>query len=77
MDEFQAVIREMQDEELRLLVLRDADVKRNLGQTKALPILVTVLAWWQRRAAAEFLRVAKSFDSFWLSVVKLPREACP
>jgi PAS domain S-box-containing protein len=33
----------MQDEELRLLVLRDADVKRRLGQTKTLLILGTVL----------------------------------
>lgn len=42
-DEFQGVVREMQDEELRLLVLRDADVKRRLGQTKTLLVLGTVL----------------------------------
>ena len=42
-DEFQAVVRGMQDEELRLLVLRDADVKRRLGQTKTLLILGTIL----------------------------------
>jgi PAS domain S-box-containing protein len=43
MNEFQGVVRGMQDEELRLLVLRDADVKRRLGQTKTLLILGTVL----------------------------------
>ena len=43
MDEFQGVVRGMQDEELRLLVLRDADVKRRLGQTKTVLILGTVL----------------------------------
>ncbi|HVS90113.1 MAG TPA: PAS domain S-box protein [Candidatus Acidoferrum sp.] len=42
-DEFQGVVREMQDEELRLLVLRNADAKRHLGQTKAVLILGTVL----------------------------------
>ena len=43
MDEFQGAVREMQDEELRLLVLRDADVNRRLGQTKFILILGTVL----------------------------------
>jgi PAS domain S-box-containing protein len=43
MDEYQNVIRKMQDEELRLLVLRDADAKRRLGQTKAVLILGSVL----------------------------------
>jgi PAS domain-containing protein len=43
MDEFQGVVREMQGEELRLLVLRDADAKRRLGQTKTVLILGTVL----------------------------------
>ena len=33
MDEFQGEIREMQNEELRLLALRDADAKRRLGET--------------------------------------------
>ncbi len=42
-EEFQGVVREMQDEELRLLVLRNADAKRHLGQTKAVLILGTVL----------------------------------
>jgi len=43
MDEYREVIREMQDEELRLLVLRNADAKRRLGQTKTVLILGTVL----------------------------------
>ena len=34
MDEFQGVVREMQDEELRLLVMRDADAKRRLARPK-------------------------------------------
>ena len=40
---FKRVIREMQDEELRLLVLRDADAKRRLGETETVLILGTVL----------------------------------
>jgi PAS domain S-box-containing protein len=43
MDEFQGVVRQMQDEELRLLTLRDAEAKRRLGQTKTALILGTVL----------------------------------
>jgi diguanylate cyclase (GGDEF)-like protein/PAS domain S-box-containing protein len=43
MDEFQGTVREMQNEELRLLVLRDADAKRRLGQTKFVLILGTVV----------------------------------
>jgi PAS domain S-box-containing protein len=43
MGEFQGVVRQMQDEELRLLVLRDADVKRLMGQTKTVLIFGTVL----------------------------------
>jgi PAS domain S-box-containing protein len=43
MDEFQVVVRGLQDEELRLLVLRNADAKRRLGQTKIVLILGTVL----------------------------------
>jgi PAS domain S-box-containing protein len=42
-NEFQGVVREMQNEELRLLVLRDADAKRRLGQFKTVLILGTVL----------------------------------
>jgi PAS domain S-box-containing protein len=43
MGEFQGVVRQMQDEELRLLMLRDVDAKRRLGQTKTALILGTVL----------------------------------
>jgi PAS domain S-box-containing protein len=43
MDEFQEVVRQMQNEEQRLLVLRDADAQRRLGQTKIVLILGTVL----------------------------------
>jgi PAS domain S-box-containing protein len=43
MGEFQDVVRQMHDEELRLLILRDADAKRHLGQTKIVLILGTVL----------------------------------
>src|SRR5580692_1564347 len=44
MDAYREVIREMQAEEHRLLVLRDADAKRRLGQTKTVLILGTVLS---------------------------------
>jgi PAS domain S-box-containing protein len=43
MDEFQGVIRGLQDEELRLLVLRNADATRRLGQTQTALILGSVL----------------------------------
>jgi PAS domain S-box-containing protein len=43
MDEFQGIVRDLQDEELRLLPLRNADVKRRLGQTKTTLILGTIL----------------------------------
>ncbi len=43
MQEFHATIRAMEDEERRLLVLRDAEAKRRLGETKAILILGTVL----------------------------------
>jgi diguanylate cyclase (GGDEF)-like protein/PAS domain S-box-containing protein len=42
-DEFQQVVREMRGEELRLLVLRDADVNRHSVQTKIILILGTLL----------------------------------
>jgi CHASE3 domain sensor protein len=42
-DEFQEVIRQMRDEEQRLLVLRDADAKRRLSQSRSVLILGTVL----------------------------------
>ena len=43
MDDFQAVIREMQEEELRLLGLRDAEARQRLRETKTILILGTVL----------------------------------
>jgi PAS domain S-box-containing protein len=43
MDEFQGVVRKLQQEELRLLVLRDATGKRRLGQTKTVLILGTLV----------------------------------
>jgi PAS domain S-box-containing protein len=43
MDEFQSVVRTMQDEELHLLALRNADTKRRLGQTKIVLIFGTIL----------------------------------
>jgi len=43
MDEFQGLVRGLQDEELRLLMLRNADAQRRLGQTKIVLILGTVL----------------------------------
>jgi len=43
MDEFQGVIRNMQDEELRLLALRDVDARRHLDQAKVALVLGTLL----------------------------------
>jgi PAS domain S-box-containing protein len=43
MEEFQRVVLDMQNEELRLLALREADAKRNLGQTKTVLLFGTVL----------------------------------
>ncbi|MGA8232092.1 MAG: PAS domain S-box protein [Candidatus Acidiferrales bacterium] len=70
MDEFQEIVRQMQGEELRLLVQRNADGKRRLRQTKTVLILGTLLglliaamAGWsierdrcERLLAAEALR---------------------
>jgi diguanylate cyclase (GGDEF)-like protein/PAS domain S-box-containing protein len=70
MDEYRDVIREMQGEELQLLVVRDADAKRRLGQTRAiltfgtvLGLLIATVAGWSvqrdnsgRRLAEESLR---------------------
>jgi len=70
MTEFRDVIRKMQDEELQLLVLRDADAKRRLARTKAilvfggvLGLLIAVAAGWSvqrdksgRRLAEEALQ---------------------
>jgi PAS domain S-box-containing protein len=43
MDEFQAVVHQMQEEEVHLLALRNADAKRRVAQTKAVLIFGTVL----------------------------------
>ena len=43
MDEFQDAVRQMQEEELGLLALRNADAKRRLDRTKAVQIFGTVL----------------------------------
>jgi PAS domain S-box-containing protein len=43
MDEFQTVIRGMQEEELRLLTLRDVDARRHLDQAKVALVLGTLL----------------------------------
>jgi PAS domain S-box-containing protein len=43
MNEFQAVVGAMQDEEHRLLVLREADAKRLLAQTKVILMFGTIL----------------------------------
>src|ERR1700730_9545925 len=66
MDKFPGVVHEMQEEERRLLVLRDVDAKRHLGQIKAVLILgivvgllIAVAAGWSvqrensRRGLAE------------------------
>jgi CHASE3 domain sensor protein len=42
-DEFQALVRQLQGEELRLLVQREADAKETLSRTKTVLILGTVL----------------------------------
>jgi PAS domain S-box-containing protein len=56
MDQFGQVVREMQDEELRLLALRAADAKRRLARTKVLlavgtilGVLIAVAAVWSVR----------------------------
>ena len=53
MDEFLAVVGKLQEEELRLLVLRNADTNRRLNQTKmvlifgtVLGMLITAIAGW-------------------------------
>jgi len=70
MSEYRDVIRVIQDEELRLLHLRDADAKRRLGQTRemlifgsVLGLLIATAAGWSvqrdnsgRRLAEESLR---------------------
>ncbi len=70
MDELQGKVRQMQDEELRLLEQRNADAKRRLARTKAvlifgtvLGLLITAVAGWsvqhdtsRRERAEEMLR---------------------
>jgi PAS domain S-box-containing protein len=70
MDQFQGTVRQMQDEELRLLAQRNAEAKRRLAQTKAvlifgtvLGLLITAAAGWsvqrdssRRERAEEMLR---------------------
>jgi PAS domain S-box-containing protein len=53
MDEFQALVRQMQDEEMRLLVLRNADAERRVARTETvlligtlLGIVIAVVAGW-------------------------------
>jgi diguanylate cyclase (GGDEF)-like protein/PAS domain S-box-containing protein len=52
MVEFKTVVQQLQDEELRLLALREADAKRNLSQTKTVLILGTSLGLLITAAAA-------------------------
>lgn len=52
MDEFQAIIREMQDEELRLLKLREVEAKRRLRQTKVALVLGTLMGLFTAALAA-------------------------
>jgi len=76
MDEFQAVVREMQEEELQLLELRNADAERHSRQSKAALILgsasglliAVVLGWMVQRdhhtsgrAEAAFLESEERF----------------
>jgi PAS domain S-box-containing protein len=70
MVEYRAIVRQMQDEERQLLVLRDADAERSTSRTKAililgtvLGLLITVAAGWsvqrdssRRETAEELLR---------------------
>ena len=51
MNEFQAVVRQLQDEELRLLVQRNADAEQRLGQTKTGLIFGAVVAFLITAAA--------------------------
>jgi PAS domain S-box-containing protein len=50
-DEFQGAVRNMEDEELRLLSLRNADAKHRLRQTKAILIFGTALGLLMAAAA--------------------------
>jgi diguanylate cyclase (GGDEF)-like protein/PAS domain S-box-containing protein len=53
MDEYRAVILAMQDEEMRLLILRTADAKKRLGHTKTVLILGIVLGLLIAAAASK------------------------
>jgi diguanylate cyclase (GGDEF)-like protein/PAS domain S-box-containing protein len=55
-NEFQRVVRELREEELRLLALRDADVNRRLVQTKVVLILGTLLGIAMATAAGWAVR---------------------
>jgi PAS domain S-box-containing protein len=66
MDEFQGLAREMRDEELRLLALREANGNRRLNQTKAILALGTILgvliaaaAGWSARRDQSALLLAE------------------
>ncbi len=76
MDEFERAVREMQDEELRLLALRNADAERHSRQSKAALIvggvsglLIAVMLGWivqgdyatRERAKAAFLESEERF----------------
>jgi PAS domain S-box-containing protein len=56
MDEIRGVVRALRDEELRLLVRRDADAKRHLGQIKIVLILGPVLGLLTAAAAGWSVR---------------------
>ena len=66
MDQLVGLIQNMQDEELRLLALREADAKRRLQQTKivlflgtALGVLIAVVAGWSAHRGHSALRLAE------------------
>jgi diguanylate cyclase (GGDEF)-like protein/PAS domain S-box-containing protein len=53
MDDYRAVIVAMQDEEMRLLILRNAEAKNRLGHTKAVLVLGTLLGLLIAAAASK------------------------
>jgi PAS domain S-box-containing protein len=69
MDQFQGIVREMQDEELRLLALREADAERHSRQSKVALILggvsglmiAVVLGWIVQRDYDASRRVEAAF----------------
>jgi len=65
MDEFQAVVEQMENEEIRLLALRDADAARRVRQAKTilifgtlLGLLITIAASWSARRDASRRQLA-------------------